>query len=366
MLKSLVALTTAAALSLEACTVWVLAPDSNETGKYVLHKTRDWGDGKEISVNLFFSRYPESKYKVLAFSPYMLFNEKGLGMVDTSAPLTTDETPDLKCINIGTTMNRVAHNCANVQEALAMLEGFTKDGTNPKHDNYMLCDPNEAVIVELSPTHLAYRRIRTGFAVHTNHHIFQEMFPFSTGKLEGVIKSGTRLQITQDFLAKSYQEKGRIPLEDTMRLARYSDNEKYPGMCPFRNASVCSADYIPDSEYPGLLGTVRICPGPPRYTVAIPVPLGIPKIPEVLEKGDFGRLSYEIKRSLPDDENALAKFQEMEQRFWNEYLENCAIARAFLKQNDQEAFQNQVQTLFDKQVQEAFDLLKSLLPPAQP
>ena len=151
-----------------------------------------------------------------------------------------------------------------------------------------------------------------------------------------------------------------------MALARYSDNEKYPQMCPFRNSSVCSADYIPDSEYPGLLGTIRICPGPPRYTVAIPVPLGIPKIPEVLEKGDFGRLSYEIKRNLPDDENALAKFQEMEQRFWKEYLENTAKARELLKQNDQEAFQNQIQTLFDKQVEEAFALLKSLLPPAQP
>ena len=114
MLKSLVALTTAAAITLEACTVWVLAPDSNETGTFLLHKTRDWGDGKEISVNLFFSKCPESKYRVLAFSPYMLFNEKGLGMVDTAAPLTTDETPDMKCINIGTTMNRIVHNCANV------------------------------------------------------------------------------------------------------------------------------------------------------------------------------------------------------------------------------------------------------------
>ncbi len=366
MLKSLVALTTAAAITLEACTVWVLAPDSNETGAFVLHKTRDWGDGKEISVNLFFSRYPESKYKVLAFSPYMLFNEKGLGMVDTSAPRTTDETPDMKCINIGTTMNRVVHNCANVKEALAMLEGFTKDGTNPKHDNYMLCDPNDAVIIELSPKHLAYRRIANGFAVHTNHHIYQEMFHLSAGKLEGVAKSGTRLQITQDFLAKAFQEKGKITLDDSMALARYSDNEKYPQMCPFRNSSVCSADYIPDREYPGLLGTIRICPGPPRYTVAIPVPIGIPHIPKVLENGDFGRLSYEIKRNLPDDENALAKFQEMEQRFWKEYLENTAKARELLKQNDQEAFQNQIQTLFDKQVEEAFALLKSLLPPAQP
>ncbi len=366
MLKSLIALSTAAAISLEACTVWILAPDSNETGQFVLHKTRDWGDGKEIPVTLLKPEFPDGKYKVLAFSPYMLFNEKGLGMVDTSTPMTTDETPGLEIINIGNTMNRVIHSCANVKEGLAMLEAFTKDGTNPKHDNYMLCDPNEAVIVELSPKHIAYRKVTQGFAVHTNHHIFSESFAISKGKLESNIKSATRMLITQDALARSLQEKGKITMEDTMALSRFRDDEKYPGICPFRNSTVCAADYIPDSDYPGLLGTIRICPGPPRYTIAIPVPIGINRIPEVLESGNFGKRSYEIKCNLPDDENALAQFQQMEQHFWSEYLEQHAEAKKLLGNNEKDKAMEMLQALFDKQVAEAYNLLKQLLDGKKP
>ena len=362
MRKSLVTQTAMTDLPQEECTVWILAPDSNETGHYVMHKTRDWGNGEEIPVNLFFSRYPQGKYKVLAFSPYMLFNEKGLGMVDTSAPITTDDAPDLKCLKIGTTMNRVVHNCANVQEALEMLDGFTKDGvTNPRHENYMLCDAHDAVIVELSPRHIACHNIANGFAVHTNHHIYQEMLHLSQGKLEGIIKSATRMVITQDALAKSFQEHGKITLEDTLALSRYQDKENYPDTCPFRDSSVCALDYIPDGDYPGLLGTLRICPGPPRYTIAIPVSMGIINIPAVLRNGDFGKRSYEIKRKYLDDDTILVKFQEMEQRFWKNYLYTIDQAKEHLAQNQPESFRTMVQSLLDKQVAEAYALLETLL-----
>ena len=361
MFKSLIAFLGSACLTLSACTVWVLAPDSNETGKYVLHKTRDWGDGKEVAVTLKSVTSPDGKYKVLAFSPYMLFNEKGLGMVDTSAPITMDdEIPGLQSINIGTTMNRVAFNCATVQEALAMLEGFTQDGTNPKHDNYMLCDPNEAVIIEMAPKHMAYRKVSKGFAAHTNHYIYPEILFLSKGKLESKIKSATRLLVTQEYLAKHLQEQGVIKLENTLALSRLQDNENFPNMCPFRNSTVCAADYIPDAEYPGILGTIRICPGPPKFTVAIPVPLGLSNVPECLENGDFGKLAYNLKRSVSEPDTILPQFQEMEQRFWKDYLENLAKAKNLLLQNDQEASIALLQSILDKQVAEAYKLMQSL------
>ena len=74
MQKSLVTQTMVTDIPHEECTVWILAPEANETGHYVMHKTRDWGDGEEISVNLFFSRFPHGKYKVLAFSPCRDYN----------------------------------------------------------------------------------------------------------------------------------------------------------------------------------------------------------------------------------------------------------------------------------------------------
>ena len=64
----------AVTVELMACTAWVTAPDVSANGKLFIHKTRDWGAGKEIPVTLRHETAPDGKYKALAFSPYMLFN----------------------------------------------------------------------------------------------------------------------------------------------------------------------------------------------------------------------------------------------------------------------------------------------------
>ena len=158
-----------------ACTSWIITPEASETGTYIMHKTRDWGGGKEVDVKLYFSKFEEqSKYKVLAFSPYMLFNEKGLGMIDTYVPGTTDG-PHNKDLTIGRLMKLVVHNCATVDEAIAMMEGFVKDGMRPISEHYSLCDGKVAAMVEIAPQHIAYKKITNGLSVHTNHHIFPEI-----------------------------------------------------------------------------------------------------------------------------------------------------------------------------------------------
>ena len=362
MIKHLILTLGAACATLSACTAWILAPNANETGAYVLHKTRDWGKGDGgVPVTLEALRPNDSKYRLLAFSPYMLFNEKGLGMVDTSAPSTTDNTPDLDMFNIGTTMARVAFNCATVQEALAMLEEFIKEAPYPKNDNYLLCDTKEAVIIELAPKHIAYRKVTDGFAVHTNHFIYPEILFISKGKLESNIKSATRLLITQGKLAAHLQEQGVINLADSLALSRFQDKENYPDVCPFRNTSVCAADYIPDREFPGILGTIRVCPGPPRYAPAIPVSLGTAKVPETLRNGEFGKLAFRLKFAFLDREDHLPQLEQLEQRFWKEYLAAHAKAKELLKANEPDASSALLQNLLDSQVQEAFALIQSLL-----
>ena len=159
-------------LSSFACTSWVIAPDYSETGTFVVHKNRDWGKGNEIDVKLYFSEIDGGKYKVLAFSPYMLFNEKGLGIIDTDV-LDSVDGPHNPELNIGAVFNLVAHNCATVQEALENLEQLVKEGKKPKRDHYTLCDGKETAVVELTSGHIAWRKITNGFSVHTNHSLVQ-------------------------------------------------------------------------------------------------------------------------------------------------------------------------------------------------
>ena len=353
------------AVSVYACTSWVIAPDSSETGTFIVHKNRDWGGGKEIDVRLYISEIEGGKYKVLAFSPYMLFNEKGLGIIDTDVPNTVDG-PSNPTLNIGAVFNLVAHNCASVQEALETLEKLVKDGMKPKRDHYTICDGKETAVVELTSGHIAWRKIANGFSVHTNHYIFPEVaYLVKSTALDGRIKSGTRLLITQDFLARTRNEKGRLGLRDTLTLARFQDNEKYPDTCPFRNSTVCAADYIAPPENAGLLGTLLICPGPTRFAPAIPVPLAVTTIPAVLENGEFGKLAYRLKRERPDDDAIIPKFNELEQRFWEDYSANLKEAKSLLDSGDQQGFRQKLQSLLDRQVAQAFALMNELLKDAE-
>ena len=351
----------AVTVELMACTAWVTAPDVSANGKLFIHKTRDWGAGKEIPVTLRHETAPDGKYKVLAFSPYMLFNEKGLGMIDLALPKTTDYPEDESTVqNIYTTMRKVIFSCATVQEALEEMTKMTQDGSNPKAETYILCDTEEAIIIEISPKHISNQIISRGVAVHTNHSIFPEMAYLSKGTVDGAIKSATRLHVTTGLFIDKIKEHDKISIADSVDVSRFHD-EKYPDMCPFRNSTVCASDYMPDAEYPDVLGTVNIIPGPTCYAVAIPIPMGIKKIPEVLENGDFGKLAYKLKQSKIDEMSLKEKFLPMEESFRKEYEAIWETARKLLKDNKRQDALELLQKLTDKQVTEAYSLMQDIL-----
>ncbi len=360
MLKLFFSLLAVASISAFACTSWIISPEASETGTYIMHKTRDWGGGKEVDVRLFHHQREGGKYKALAFSPYMLFNEKGLGMIDTYVPPTRDGEHD-KTFYIGTLMSMVVCNCATVQEALAMLEGFVKDGKRPVSEHYSLCDGKEAAVVEITPQHIAYRITKHGFSVHTNHHIYPEIaYLIKNTKINSGVASATRLHITQNILAEHLKEKGKISLVDTLALSRFADPE-YKGMCPFRNGTVCASDFIAPAEQAGILGTLLICPGPTKYAPSIPIPLSISKIPAVLENGDFGKLVYQIKRNLPEDASVQPRLIALEQGFWKEYNETYAAAKKKFDAGDVDGFKAMLQGLVEKQTEQAYELVKTIL-----
>ncbi|MGI6353754.1 MAG: carcinine hydrolase/isopenicillin-N N-acyltransferase family protein [Lentisphaeria bacterium] len=361
MKKAMTVITTAITVDLMACTAWVAAPDISANGKLFIHKTRDWGEGKEIPVTLKHATARGGKYRALAFSPYMLFNEKGLGMADTSLPKTADYPEDEETVlNVGGTMTKVAFHCATVQEALEKLTEMTQDGSNPKSETYLLCDPKEAAIVEISPKHIAYRIIAAGIAVHTNHFIFPEMAYLSRGTTDGAVKSATRLQVTMGQFIEKMKEHDKISLADSVDVARFHD-EKYPDMCPFRNATVCASDYFPDAEYPDVLGTLNIIPGPTCYAVSIPIPTGIKKIPAVLKNEDFGKLAYKLKRKDVDKMMLRDKYLPLEEKFREEYKATLDAARELLASNKREEALEMLQSLTDRQVDEAYRLMQEIL-----
>ena len=330
MKKIIVTVLLAAVAAVNACTVWIIAPDSTQSGGYIIHKTRDRSIWRKLLTRLRWLPEEEGKFRVLEFGDFMYMNEKGLFIFNTNIPKTRDATKEM--YRILTLMQDVARACHDIDSAEKMMREYVTGGKNPWHSFYIVSDHTGAIMVEMSPTGFASRRIEKGFAVHSNHFVFPEM-AYLNNCADGAttVPSATRLEVTRNEIARMLGEKGKLSEMDSLEISRFAP-AKYPNMCPFRDTTICGADYIPDSEFPSLLGTLLVTPGPPFYAPAMSIPICIGNIPEPLENGDLGKLAYQVKEYFPKNVKVLDRFRELEKRLRAEYLECLGNARKLIKE----------------------------------
>ena len=345
--------------AVNACTVWIIAPDSSSTGGFIIHKTRDRSIWKKLLTRMRWLPKEEGKMRLLEFGDYMYMNENGLFIFNTNIPKTRDAVKDME--KILTIMRDVVSVCPDIDSAEKMLREYVSNGKNPWHSFYIISDHTGAVMVEISPTNIATRRIDKGFAIHSNHFIFPEMAYLNNCAEGAAVPSATRLEVTRNEMGRMLSEKGKLSEMDSLEISRFAP-AKYPNMCPFRDSTVCGADYIPDSEFPSLLGTLLVTPGPPRYAPAMSVPICIGNIPEPLENGELGKLSYEVKEKFPKDEAVLEKFRELEKRMRSEYVQCHNKARNLLHDNKLEEAKKVLEENVTSQVKAIHELYMEILP----
>jgi len=364
MMRFIAGIILSAIMAANACTVWVIAPDISASGQFIIHKTRDRGIWRQLKTKLRW--YPEplaGKYRLLEFGDWMYMNEKGLFIFNTNIPKARDAVKNMESIAV--TMRNVASQCANIDEAIEKLKSYVNSKDHVvKHTFYIISDHTGAIMVEISTTNIGYRRIEHGYAVHTNHFYFPEMAYLYNGKL--AIPSATRLEITKNELCTRLEAKGKLSEMDSLEISRFVMPEnKYPAMSPFRPSTVCCADYLPDSEFPEILGTLLITPGPSYYAPAMSVPICIGKIPAPLEDGTLGTLSYEVKEKLPNDEATLNKFRELETQLRKEYVECQESARKLLKENKVAEAKKMLDENVAKQAEAVLQMFHKVIPPAK-
>ena len=359
MLKMIVCALLSAIMAVNACTVWIIAPDSSTTGQFIIHKTRDRVNWRKMQTKLrWYPDKTEGKYRLLEFGDWMYMNEKGLFIFNTNIPKAKDAVEKMESISV--TMRNVASQCADIDSAIALLKSYVNGERKTRHTFYIVSDHTGAVMVEISATRIACRKIENGFAVHSNHFFFPEMAYLNNAPVEKTLPSATRLEVSRDAIGSRLAEKGRLSEMDSLEISRLS-LEKYHNMCPFRDSTVCCADYLPDSEYPGVLGTLLITPGPSRYAPAMSVPISIGAIPEVLENGELGRLSYEVKEKLPKDEASLEKFRALETQLRREYLECQETARKLLREGKNDEAGKLLDENVARQAKGVLELFKEVL-----
>jgi len=333
-------------------------PDSNELGKILLHKNRDFGKGRELPVVMKITEAEQGKYRCIDICEYMFFNEKGFAVMNNAMPKTADAAGN-ECRGNSKNMRRLAESCATVSEAIALIQTIQSE-CYIHSSNYLMTDGKETVMVEVTAKHFAVRKCEKGIMVHTNHFVSPELEPHLGGK-KAPGKSVRRQRLTEEQMAEAVKKEGTLRMADNLRISRYHDDAGFPDQAPFRNSTVCAADYIVDADYPLVLNTIWVQPGPTCCTLALAVPLCCQKMPEALSSGELGRLSYQVKALGGPDHAHRAELSAAELQFWKEYQECLDSSRKLLKAGKGTEAAAQLQALLDRQSAQALALMKGVV-----
>ena len=340
------------------CTTWIIAPDGGQYGSAILHKNRDWGNGKEQPVTLEIIR-PKKGYKYLQISPYMLFNEAGLALSNNAVAATKDPVYPER-MNNRQVLEELAKTCATTQETTEKIKEIAAGGFS-QAVIIAACDPDGGAFYELSSEHLAYQETASSsFDLRANDWTLPEMKQISGLKESAKKSSARRANVTRQALSQAVSSPFRLSVADCLRIARLQQ-PSHPDQCPFRNSTVSCATFLPDQEFPGELSVAFVCFGPPRMTAALPVPISLEKVPERAANGELGRLAYRIKKQFGMDNPRQQELIELENRWHDEYFTVRGEARLLLRKGRRKEAIEKLNQLFLKQEQELFSKLSDIV-----
>ena len=210
------------------CTTWIIAPDGGQYGSAILHKNRDWGNGKEQPVTLEIIR-PKKGYKYLQISPYMLLNEAGLALSNNAVAATKDPVYPER-MNNRQVLEELAKTCATTQETTEKIKEIAAGGFS-QAVIIAACDPDGGAFYELSSEHLAYQETASSsFDLRANDWTLPEMKQISGLKESAKKSSARRANVTRQALSQAVSSPFRLSVA-ALASGSMSFPQQYGFMC---------------------------------------------------------------------------------------------------------------------------------------
>ena len=344
------------------CTSWVITPEFSSTGTSILQKNRDYKNQNLLSVRLF--RAAPGRHKVITVCDLWssgagaAMNEKGLMIVQNDP---SSREYHARKVNTGsvTVMRYIAEHCSTLEEAADTLRKFYVSGACRSGSIYLLADFNRGLIVEATPRHVAEAWVNFACEVRANNFLLPGMTSYSKRTRTAHLNGANRRFLASDFIYNTVKEKGKISPADLMKLARLRDAEMEKSglrqVC-MKN-TLCSTMFVPDRMYPEYLSVTYVALGPPRHTIFLPIPMGLPGLPQSLADSRWGTRALELSEKLSIDHKFVGEFEKIEEKFISEFTETKEKARLLLlKGKHNEALQLLSDT-FCRQYKEAGKLL---------
>ena len=347
------------------CTSWIVTPEVSATGTCIVQKNRDYSRQNLLSLRLY--RSAPGRFKIISVSDLWCsgsgaaMNEKGLMIVQNDPASREPHTRKISTGSI-TVMRYIAEHCATLEEGVATLKKFYSTGLCRSGSIYLLADFNSGMIVEATARHVAAAPVDFACEVRANNFLLPGMLNYSRRNAKSHLSGANRRFAASEFIRTTVLEKGKVGPLDLTKLARLRDaaQEKEGVRQVCMSKTLCSTMFVPDRMFPEYLSTAYVVLGPPRNSIFLPVPMGLPSLPESFADSRWGTRGLKLLEKLSIDHPFLKEFEALEAKFFREFEEVREKARLLLLKNQRAEAQKLLLENFCRQYKEAGTLMSEI------
>jgi predicted choloylglycine hydrolase len=282
-----------------ACTCFVARGDATANGNPLSFKTSDCHYGQQVLLIV----TPDIgySYMVVAFAGGIGnseegMNEHGLSLGFNWLPISKNVYED--GLTTWELQIMILEQCATVDEAIALVESLPKQIGG----NLMISGSEKAAFVEIAPSlytpDCAYEIVESGFAVHTNHWMYEPFYSWvldpslepsgdweemyiwtiSVSRYDRAMELGTEHngEMTSSLLmsfARDIENWGMCPVDIMERYPEWTDAlmPGFPGNSICNVQTTSAAVFEVDLENPALLSTMWMAQNCPLFTPFLPL-----------------------------------------------------------------------------------------------
>ena len=366
-----------AALSVEACTSWVMHASATKSGLMTVTKCRDQkpyrisGDIRVSPRGWRWLRLGQHPDKVDFEGGLVGFgmNEKGVVATCNDGDYLTSEYPREGRVNIGSysILRQVLTECDNAWDGAVLIRDHCRASRRPGVKGHhgstlMVADAKHAYIVDIGTAYGEIKEIKSGMLVISNKMHLPGIEEFAASNLYSFLSDRAR-ETNSRKVMNQYRENGKFTVQGITRASRAKCvkgnnlKEKYP----FRSNSQGAACFEIDPEFPAQLSTCYTTIGPQRHTVYLVIPMAVRQMPDKIRNGTWADLAFAFRKKCGDEHPSVEKLYEFEARYFAEYDATRAKARELLRAGKTAEAEEMLNLFFDRQFKDADEFLTKLV-----
>ena len=307
------ALCAAAPLASRADISWIIKPAASGSGRMQLFTSR--ADKPRPRTILIDAPKNEKQFKSMRFRDSSNgftgagINTNGVAVAFSGAGPTTDKALKLKKgqrpYNATYAIDQILRHGKTAKQSVDMLRKAAREGLFPYSMIFLVVDPGQALIFEVSPRHQATYPLGLSYAVYSNVWKLPGMEDASGRTPKNLSACAQREWVAKTGIMRARQGDRKVSVAEAIAVSRLNAADMKREditSAPSSKNSIDAYLFEIDPKHPAVLSCVYAALGPQRHTVYLPIPLGaMDELPDGLAAGEYAAIGDGIaKKSTPD------------------------------------------------------------------